>query len=216
MNLPSLYEAEQLIADAERRNPGPWVSHSLFVSRAAEMIASADPSMDSQAAAVLGLLHDIGRREGVTGMRHVLDGYNYLMEMDYPAAARISLTHSFPTKNAAEGAGGWDGTIEEFQFVQNHLDQIQYDLYDHLIQLCDSLALPDRFCIMEQRLVDVVMRYGFSEYTIPKWKAYFAIKSEFEQRINGSIYAVLPGISSGALSTGHPLGARVESREARE
>ena len=31
----------------------------------------------------MGLLHDIGRREGVTGMRHTLDGYRYLLEQGF-------------------------------------------------------------------------------------------------------------------------------------
>ena len=47
---------------------------------------------------------------------------------------------------------------------------------------------------MEKRLVDVVMRYGFNEYAIPKWRAYFEIKSEFDQASGSSIYRLLPGV----------------------
>ena len=88
------------------------------------------------------------------------------------------------------------------------MEQIDYDRYDRLIQLCDSLALPSGFCLMEKRLVDVVMRYGTNPLTIPKWKAYFTIKDDFEGEIGGSIYALLPGVVentfSGAMQTLKP------------
>ena len=75
-------------------------------------------------------------------MRHALDGYNYLMSLGYEQAARICLTHPYPIKNAEAAADMWDGSDEEFRFIQAYLEQIEYDRYDRLIQLCDSLALP--------------------------------------------------------------------------
>jgi HD superfamily phosphodiesterase len=77
MAIPSLIEAEQLLANAEKRNPGPWVAHSKNLALAAKCIA--EPSnLDADVAFVLGLLHDIGRQEGVTSMRHTLDGYRWV------------------------------------------------------------------------------------------------------------------------------------------
>ena len=67
-----------MLHEAEALNPGPWVAHALHVAEAASAIAGAHPEMDGETAYILGYLHDIGRRAGVTGMRHVLDGYNYL------------------------------------------------------------------------------------------------------------------------------------------
>lgn len=201
MSIPSKNESEALLYEAEALNPGPWVAHSLHVAEAAGAIAGCHPQMDAGTAYVLGCLHDIGRRAGVTGMRHALDGYQYLMSLGYEQAARISLTHSYPIKNAAAGADRWDGSDEEFQFVQSYLDQIDYDRYDRLIQLCDSLALPAGFCLMEKRLVDVVLRYGTNPLTIPKWKAYFAIRDEFEREIGGSLYDLLPGVIENTFSS---------------
>jgi hypothetical protein len=63
-----------------------------------------------------------------------------------------------------------------------------------LIQLCDSLALPTGFCLLEKRLVDVVMRYGIKELTLDKWQAYFAVKAEFDRAIGKPVYSVLPGV----------------------
>ena len=44
MTIPSLDQAQELLADAEMRNPGPWVAHSINVARAAELIAARHPS----------------------------------------------------------------------------------------------------------------------------------------------------------------------------
>jgi hypothetical protein len=198
-----MIETETILAEARSLNPGPWVAHSQYVAQAARSIAGELPDLDEQIAYILGSLHDIGRRVGVTGMRHVIDGYNFLHDLGYEDAARISMTHSYPIKVAASGFGGWDGSPAEFQFVQSYLDRIEYDLYDRLIQLCDSIALPTGFCLMEKRLVDVVMRYGFNEYALPKWQAYFDIKREFDQAIGTSIYSLLPHIVENTFEMDH-------------
>ena len=84
-----------MLHEAEALNPGPWVAHALHVAEAASAIAGAHPEMDGETAYILGCLHDIGRRAGVTGMRHVLDGYNYLHSLGYEDAARRSRKHLF-------------------------------------------------------------------------------------------------------------------------
>jgi hypothetical protein len=39
MQIPSHKEAESFLGEAQTLNPGPWFSHSLFVAKAAEIIA---------------------------------------------------------------------------------------------------------------------------------------------------------------------------------
>lgn len=46
--------------------------------------------------------------------------------------------------------------------------------------LCDCLALPTGFCLIEKRLVDIALRHGFNDYTLEKWRAFFAIRARFE------------------------------------
>ncbi len=194
MNIPTLEQAEALIAEARSRNPGPWERHAWFAGRAAEAIARHVPGLDPQAAYILGYLHDVGRGVGVTDMRHVLDGYTLLAERGFSDAARISLTHSFPIQKLEAVAGKWDCSSQELEFIRAALDDCEYDLYDRLIQLCDSIALPSGFCLVEKRLMDVALRHGVNEYSVPRWKAYLAIQCEFEDRIGQSIYRVLPGV----------------------
>lgn len=194
MQIPSTEEALTYLKEAQSLNPGPWVNHVKYVAQAARAIAINHPYLDDESAYILGLLHDIGRREGPTSMRHVVDGYRFLEKEGFPDAARICLTHSFPVKNVMAGSSEWDCAEEEIHLVKSFLERITYNDYDHLIQLCDSLALTTGLTLIEKRLLDVVLRHGFNEFTIPKWKAIFAIKQQFEETLGQPIYRFLPGV----------------------
>jgi len=194
MKIPSLPKANAILLEAEERNPGRWVTHCTHVAQSAQRIAAKHPELDPEKAYILGLLHDIGRREGVHGMRHVIDGYNFLIAEGHPDAARICLTHSYPILDVNAGSSAWDGTLEEENFVAEFLAQIKISPYDKLIQLCDALCLPSGPVLMDKRLLDVTLRYGPNEFTTRKWQAFFDIKQEFEMVIGQSIYSLLPGV----------------------
>jgi len=194
MKTPSRQQAEAYLAEGERNNPGPWVAHSRYVAKAAEAISRPHPTLDPQTAYVLGLLHDIGRGHGVSDFRHLLDGYRLLMADGFDHAARICLTHSFPLPDLNTYAGSIDCPPEEVQVVRAFLADHPLDDYDRLIQLCDGLCLSSGFCLMEKRLVNVVMRYGYTETTLDTWRERFCIKAHIEQAIGGSVYALLDGV----------------------
>jgi hypothetical protein len=194
LKIPTTTEAEALLAEGGRLNPGPWVQHSLNVADAARRIAAATPDMDADAAYVLGCLHDIGRRFDGAGVRHALDGRRYLLELGYPDAARISLTHSFPYQDARAMFGAAQSPPEEVAEVAALLAPIQYDEYDRLTQLCDSLAMASGFVLIEKRLVDVLLRYGCNDLVVPKWQAVLDLKTHFDRRTGGSVYRLLPGV----------------------
>jgi hypothetical protein len=192
--VPSVEEAKLILKESERLNPGPWVKHSMYVGKAAELIAQSCTILNPEIAYILGLLHDIGRRFGVTNMRHSIDGYNFLSQIGYHLPARICITHSFPYKNVKAVFGKWDCSDEEFKFVEQFLNKIEFDDYDKLIQLCDALALPTGFCLMEKRMIDVALRHGLNEYIVTKWKETFQIQKYFEELMGRSLYNVLPGV----------------------
>ena len=194
LKVPSLEEAKIILEEGSKLNPGPWVDHSLNTGKAAQLIAKEDKDLDENTALVLGMLHDIGRRYGVTSMRHSIDGYKFATEKGYDLWARICITHSFPVKNINAVFGKWDCSEAEYKFVKEYLDNIEISTYDKLIQMCDALALPTGYCLMEKRMLDVAMRHGVNEYTIEKWKATFEIQKYFEERIGKSIYSVLPNV----------------------
>ncbi|MEZ4519859.1 MAG: HD domain-containing protein, partial [Chloroflexota bacterium] len=200
---PSLETAEALLLEAATVNPGfGWVEHSRNVASAAGHIARSHPDLDETTAYVFGLLHDIGRRAGYTHNRHILDGYTYLEILGYTKSARICLTHSFPVRDITYCVGQWDTTPEEYAFLRDFLQATAYDEYDRLLQLCDALALPTGFCLLEKRLVDVAMRHGINDTTVARWQALFDLKAHFDKIIGVSIYTLLPGIVSTTFETG--------------
>lgn len=94
---PDREEAQRLVAEGEACNPGSWGDHSRIAAMCAEKIARS-VGLDSEKAYVLGLLHDIGRKFGIKHLAHVYDGYQYMMSLGYPDAARICLTHFFAAR----------------------------------------------------------------------------------------------------------------------
>ncbi len=66
--------------------------------------------------------------------------------------------------------------------------------YDRLIRLCDYFAVPTGFCLIEKRLVDMALRGGLNEYSIPRWESTFQTKRYFEEKMGVSVYDVLPNV----------------------
>jgi hypothetical protein len=194
VKIPTTSEAELLLKDAEDMNPGLWAPHSRNVAKAAQIIADLHPQLDPDVAYIFGLLHDIGRREGRTDMRHILDGYTFLHNLGFDDVARISLTHGFPIPDLNVYMGEHDCTPEGLKFIEDFISSNVLTEYDMLIQLCDGISSPTGFCLLEKRMVDVAMRYGINDKTISGWQARFQTKQMFEDAIGCSIYQVLPGI----------------------
>ncbi len=161
---------------------------------AAGRIAKACGTIDAEQAYVCGLLHDIGRRNGVSALRHTIDGYTYAMEKGWKQVARVCLPHSFSVKDAAADIAKRDVTEEQYQFIMRYLEETEYDDVDRLMILCDALADGQGFCILEKRFVDTALRYGIYPFTLERWKQTCRYKAYFEQMIGASVYTLLPGI----------------------
>lgn len=183
--------AENLINSAHEKNPGRWREHSLNVAACAQLIASAIKTMNPAKAYSLGLLHDIGRINGVTDIKHTIDGYNYMMQNNYEENAVICLTHSFPVQNVLSYSGKLDCDEKEISFIQNFITNREYDEYDKLIQLCDALSSHDKFCVLEQRLIDVAIRHGINAYSIDKWKKTIDLKHYFDNKASIDVYKLI-------------------------
>ena len=196
---PDRKTAEKALQEAYRSNPGVWADHSRYVAMACENIASRCPDLDSEKAYILGLLHDIGRYPGVTSERHLIDGYRYCMEHGWEKAAQICISHAFMLQDIHTSIGKFDVSEADYKFMEQFVKNAVYDDYDRLVQLCDSLALPTGFCILEKRFVDVTIRYGVHPATIDRWKRILEIKDYFEKKMGCAIYEVLPGVMENSL-----------------
>ena len=197
---PELKTAEEELAIAGRMNPGPWIMHSTYTAQACRLIAERCPSMNPEKAYILGLLHDIGRRVGICQERHMVAGYQFCMEKGWDDQARICISHSFMIQDIGTALGNWDVSGEEYRLVENFLETVEYDDYDRLVQLCDSLAVATGFCLLEKRFVDVSLRYGVNDRVVDRWKAVFALKDYFESMIGCPVYDILPGVRENTFS----------------
>ena len=191
MKVPTVEQAEKLLSEAEKLNAGLWIAHNRTAGFCARAIAEKCDNLNPEYAYVLGLLHDIGRREVVADMKHIIDGYRFMLSLGYDDSARICLTHSFPCKNINSYNGKNDCSEEETEFIRSFLENTEYDDYDRLIQLCDAISFPSGATFLEKRLVDVVMRRGFNDYTVQKWKAFFELKEYFDNKTQSDIYKIL-------------------------
>ena len=191
--------AEMELKKAEVSNPGDWVKHSYYVALACETITAHTDDLSKDLAYCYGLLHDIGRYPGRTSEKHLIDGYRYCMNLGWDKAAQICISHAFLIQDIHTSIGTFDVSKEDYTFMEQFVKNAVYDDYDRLVQLCDSLALPTGFCILEKRFVDVTMRYGFHPYTIARWKKILAIKDYFDEKCHCSIYELLPGIIENSM-----------------
>lgn len=187
--LPTREIAEELLTEAETCNPGAWGDHSRVAAHCAEKIAQECDSLDADKAYILGLLHDIGRKFGVSHLKHVSDGYSYMISLGYDEAAKICLTHSFHDQTTDMYIGNFDTTDEELTMIQEALTCIVMDDYDKLIQLCDSIAGSKGVLAIEERMNDIRNRYG--SYPQEKWDHNLKLKQYFEEKMGKNIYDVV-------------------------
>jgi len=187
--IPTRKEAEELLKEAERCNPGPWGNHSRVAAHCAEKIASYCNDLDSNKAYILGLLHDIGRKFGVRHLGHVSDGYTYMMSLGYDEVAKICLTHSFHNQMVSEYIGKFDTSDAELALITHTLETVKLDDYDRLIQLCDAIAGSEGVLNIEERMEDVKRRYGY--YPEDKWNSNINLMKYFASKTRKSIYEIV-------------------------
>lgn len=196
---PDKKTAEDVLSWAAAQNPGPWEAHSRHVAAACRAIAERCPELDAGKAYVLGLLHDIGRYAGVSSERHLIDGYRYCIDRGWEKAAQVCISHAFMLQDIETSIGTFDVTAEDYDFMKDFIAHARYDDYDRLVQLCDALALPSGFCLLEKRFVDVALRYGLHPATLDRWRRTLDLKTYFEGKIGCSIYDLLPGAAENSL-----------------
>lgn len=182
---PTRDEAERLLTEAESRNPGLWVAHSRNVARCAEVIA-VHADLNPEKAYVLGLLHDVGRRAGIGQLKHVYFGWKYMNELGYSAVAKVCLTHSYNTHRFEDDMAKIDVEPDQVEEVKAALAGYEYDDYDRLIQLCDSIATAEGVVDVTERMTDVKTRYG--SYPQPKWDRNIELLEYFTEKTRRDIY----------------------------
>ena len=190
----NIQTTELALREAAESNPGAWAEHSRYVAEACKNIASHCKDLSSEQAYIFGLLHDIGRYAGVSSEKHLIDGYRYCAARGWKKAAQICISHAFMIQDINTSIGTFDVSGEDYLFMKNFVENAVYDDYDRLVQLCDALAMPTGFCLLEKRFVDVTIRYGVHPFTVDRWKKILQLKAFFEKKAGCSIYELLPGV----------------------
>ena len=179
-----------------------WENHSRGAAMVASRIASA-AGMDSDKAYAMGLLHDVGRYKGIkTGMNHIINGYELLVERGMLEIARICLTHSFNPKEKVEILKLDD--VEKEKFVKEFVREAEFDDYDRLIQLADFMAGSHGITTIERRFCSVLSRHELPEPQKVLRKLY-ELKEDFNKKCGiDDVYALFEDELQGVALRGVP------------
>lgn len=181
--LELLKEAEQTTSDLG------WIRHSKCVGETAGIIAK-KLGLDVDKAITLGYIHDIGKRTGEF-KSHVMNGYKYLKELEYDDEyCNICLTHSYLNNDYMCTAGGVPDDIPfRTEFIKNH----QYTIYEKIINLCDLMCTSKRM-ILEQRIIEIMLRRGCHENTVYHITEAQKLKKEIDNLLGCSVYSLFEDI----------------------
>lgn len=188
-------KAYEILMNGKNINPtGSWVEHSIRVGQAAERIAK-KIRIDSDKAAAMGYLHDIGKIYGEPYSQHVVKGYEYLKSMGISDEyANICLTHSYLNNDINCTAGGIpDKDSYKYQFRKDFIENHQYNIYDKIIECCD-LFCTAQFMTMDERLIEIMLRKGAHDNTVYHITYAQKLKKELEEKMGCNLYSLFPEI----------------------
>ena len=173
---------------------GTWVEHSIRVGQAAERIAK-KIGIDSDKAAAMGYLHDIGKIYGEPYSQHIVKGYEYLKSMGISDEyANVCLTHSYLNNDINCTAGGIpDKDSYKYQFRKDFIENHQYNIYDKIIECCD-LFCTAKFMTMDERLIEIMLRKGAHDNTVYHITYAQKLKKELEEKMGCNLYSLFPEI----------------------
>lgn len=177
MKILTSEKALELLKDAESTTTDlGWIWHSKCVGETAGIIAQ-KLGLDKEKAITLGYIHDIGKWDG-DFHNHVMNGYKYLKDLGYDDEyCNICLTHSYLNNDCTCTAGGVPTDIPfRTEFIKNH----QYTIYEKIINLCDLMCTNKRM-ILEQRIIEIMLRRGCYENTVYHITEAKKLKNEIDE-----------------------------------
>ena len=200
----SIEQAYKLLEDAPRVNKELWIKHSVNVAIVAERLAD-QLKLDSKKAYVFGLVHDIGRgkREHV-GLRHIIEGYKYLISLGYEEEARGCLTHSFYARNLVLPnltKANTNLTRNEIDFISNYINKKDFNVYDKILQIADNMGSASGINTIERRRTESMLRYGITDVSEKNLRGIFSVQAEIEAKLGFSIYYLFPEVTDNISKT---------------
>ena len=167
--------------------------HTQGVAESCYLIATHTSDMDSEKAYVLGLLHDYGKKypEKELNGFHGRWGYEEMIKMGYPAVARICLTHTFYSTDFDANCFP-SYPAKDLERNKKQLQQINYDDYDRIVQLCDMFFEKMSMVSLQKRFSGIMERYHLSFDTLKNSYDY-AVKNKeyFDKKCQMDVYKIL-------------------------
>jgi putative nucleotidyltransferase with HDIG domain len=186
-------KACELLAEAQKAFPTDALTrHCKAVGDTAAVIAKGIGLEDPEYARALGYVHDIGKCvDPTTPIKHDIDGFYYLQEKGIDEQdAFICLTHSFINGDYTCQAGG---IPEKHPLRCEVLQAHEYNMYEHIINLCDLMCLFNTMTV-EKRLIDLLTRKGIHENTHYHLMETLKLKKKIEDLLGHDLYDLFPDI----------------------
>jgi len=200
----SIEKAYSFLEDAPRKNKELWTKHSVNVAIVAERLAE-QLKLDSKKAYVLGLVHDIGRRKKEhVGLRHIIEGYNFLEEQGYKEEARVCLTHTFYSRNLVKPnltKANTNLTRNEIKFISDYINKNGFNIYDKILQIADNMGSATGINTVERRRTESMLRYGITDVSEKNLREIFKVQKEIEDKLGFSIYKIFPEVADNISKT---------------
>lgn len=193
-------KARALLDEARQKSHHThWVQHSLGVGFCAGKIAQAlkerGHKVDPDLAAALGTIHDIGKYNNEY-IDHPIRGYAYLRQRGYDAEyCNVCLTHSYLNRDLACTASTSVASEKYHALLRKFLRTHQPTLEEEIINLCDLLVPPSGLAVtVDQRLVDLITRWGTWENTQYHVIEAQKLKARFDAMLGQNLYNLFPDI----------------------
>ena len=162
-------------------------------------------SLDGKKAYVLGLVHDIGRRAREhVGLRHIIEGYNYLKCLGYDEEARVCLTHTFYARNLVIPnltKKNTNLTRNEIDFIADYINKNGFNIYDKILQIADNMGSASGINTIERRRTESMLRYGITDISEKNLQGIFNVQAEIEEKLGASIYYLFPEVTDNISKT---------------
>ncbi len=141
-----------------------WLAHCHRVGTAcrclAEVMVRRGHAVDAERAAVLGLLHDIGRCRG-HDLRHGIEGYLLTRAEGHEIEGRICLVHILKGRTLEQGVElGMLSEAERRELQQSRHEYDHLSLEEKITCVADALMSNIRLATIEQKYAKARGRYG--------------------------------------------------------
>jgi len=176
-------DAARALLVAEAGDGARVVPHTAVVAANARAMAEPCAGVDADYVEAAAWLHDLGRTR-THGLRHTLAGFRLACERGWPGYAPTCLSHY--TKGARPAELGVDPELAAE--MDAACDLATFEPEERWVALADALAVQDRRGRIDERLADLIGRYGPSPFFDRYRRVTEELRAEWEAATGRRLY----------------------------